>query len=585
MPLHYEPLTVKQRLGILYDEDDALAAYEAIKELVAKYSRKIESKPYKLSEKDAILITYGNQVIRHNEAPLETLRYFLEERLDGIINSVHILPFYPYSSDDGFSVIDYKDVSPLMGEWRDIRAIGKNYRLMFDSVINHVSRYSYWFKGFLADDPKFKDFFIEVDPSTDLSQVVRPRTTPLLSEFYDDEEHVRYIWTTFSKDQVDLNYRNYKVLLAVLDALFYYIQQGATILRLDAIAFVWKEVGTSCVHLPQTHELIQLMREVLHLVAPEVIIITETNVPHDENISYFGSGQDEAQMVYNFALPPILAHAVLTQNATMLQKWAKTLALPSDKVCFFNFTASHDGIGLRAASGILSDEQIDFLVKTAEEHGGMVSYRDMGNGEKKPYELNCNYMDLLTHPDGDKEVRIKRMLLAQAVMLAMPGVPGIYFHSLIGGRNYHDGVQRKGFNRAINREKFNLNYLEAGLEIIGSVKHRVFAAFKRAMSIRTREKAFNPFGPFDFPDLHPQVFAIRQICLMRCEHILALHNFSDQPVEIELPGDLPLPLEDLFKHETITERRLVLERFAIVWLKSVAVKCLDDLSAKKVKTP
>lgn len=570
MPLQFEPRTLRQRLAFLYDEADTEAAYAAIERLVEKYRQRIVSTPYKLSEKDAILITYGNQVIRPNETTLETLRHFLETRVGDTLNTVHILPFYPYSSDDGFSVIDYKDVSPQMGEWRDIHAIGARYRLMFDAVINHVSRYSYWFKAFLAGDPKYKDFFIEMDPTTDLSMVVRPRTTPLLSEFLDEEGHVHYIWTTFSKDQVDLNYKNYRVLLAVLDALLFYVEQGAKLLRLDAIAFLWKEVGTPCVHLPQTHELVQLMREVLHMVAPEVIIITETNVPHAENVSYFGSGDDEAQMVYNFALPPLLAHGILTEDARILQRWAGTLELPSDKVCFFNFTASHDGIGLRAASGILDEEQIEFLVQTTIEHGGLVSYRAVGNDEQKPYELNCNYMDLLTHPEDNDDNRVRRMLLSQAVMLAMPGVPGVYFHSLIGAQNYYDGVQRSGIYRSINREKFGLATLEAELDQTGSLKNRVFTAYKRILSIRTHERAFDPFGPFEFPSLHPQVFSILHLCCQHSEQILALHNFSSQEVTLSLPEDFPLPAEDLFGHQPVETRSLTLDAYGIRWLRTTA---------------
>jgi len=264
--------------------------------------------------------------------------------------------------------------------------------------------------------------------------MVRPRATPLLSEFVDKEGKIHNIWTTFSKDQVDLNYKNYKVLVKVLDALFYYIQNGATLIRLDAIAFIYKEIGTSCVHLPQTHELVQLIREVLHEVAPEIIIITETNVPHQENISYFGSGDDEAQMVYNFALPPLLAHSILKADTKKLTTWAQSLTLPSDKVCFFNFTASHDGCGLRSVQGILTTQEIEMLVETTLNHGGLVSYRQTDGGEK-PYELNCSYIDILSHPDDDTSLRAKRMLVTQAVMLAMPGVPGIYFHSLVGSHN------------------------------------------------------------------------------------------------------------------------------------------------------
>ncbi len=283
-----------------------------------------------------------------------------------------------------------------------------------------------------------------------------------------------------------------------MDCLFYYIEKGATLIRLDAIAFIWKEIGTRCVHLPQTHELIQLMREVLHEVAPEVIIITETNVPHHENVSYFGSGDDEAQMVYNFALPPLLVHSILHQNTKTLTSWAKTLTLPSDKVCFFNFTASHDGIGLRPVNDILSKEEIDFLVEKVQSHGGLVSYRAEPDGTQSPYELNCSYIDALTHPEEEDQLRFKRMLLAQATVLVMPGVPGIYFHSLVGSRNYHEGVKHSGVNRAINREKYNMDWLEEELAKQGALPKRMLDSYKRLISIRINEKAFDPFGKFEF---------------------------------------------------------------------------------------
>lgn len=325
---------INKRLNKLYPPTIAELAINDIIDLIFKYKQRIKSQEYHLSQKDIVLITYGDQVSKNHEASLQTLNDFMDNHLKGVINSIHILPFYPYSSDDGFSVVNYSAVDPHMGSWREIEEISKNYRLMVDGVINHISQFSDWFRAYLSGDPYFQDFFIDLDPSIDLSKVVRPRASPLLSEFVDDNGKIHNIWTTFSKDQVDLNYKSHRVLKNVLDALFYYIEKGATLIRLDAIAFIWKEIGTQCVHLQETHELIQLMRDVLHEVAPEVIIITETNVPHHENVSYFGSGDDEAQMVYNFALPPLLVHSILHGDTSTLNTWAKTLTLPSDKVCF-----------------------------------------------------------------------------------------------------------------------------------------------------------------------------------------------------------------------------------------------------------
>ncbi|WP_033194572.1 alpha-amylase family glycosyl hydrolase [Ochrovirga pacifica] len=568
--------TINKRLHKLYPPEIADRAVDSIVDLIFKYKSRIKSSPYHLSEKDIILITYGDQVNRDYEPSLQTLKDFMDKHLDGVINSVHILPFYPYSSDDGFSVVNYSAVDPKMGSWKEIEKISADYRLMVDGVINHISQFSDWFKAFLAGDPYFKDFFIEVDPSLDLSKVVRPRALPLISEYTDDKGETRYVWTTFSKDQVDLNYKSHRVLRNVLDALFYYVEKGATLIRLDAIAFIWKEIGTECVHLDGTHELIQLMREVLHEVAPEVIIITETNVPHHENVSYFGSGDDEAQMVYNFALPPLLLHSILNGNTETLTAWAKTLTLPSDKVCFFNFTASHDGVGLRPIKGILTDDEVNVMVSRVKSHGGLVSYRTESDGSQSPYELNCSYIDALTNPNADDEVRYKRMLLSQASVLVMPGVPGIYFHSLVGSRNYLDGVKHTRINRTINREKYHIDWLEEELQTQGTLAKTIFENYKKLIAIRINEAAFNPFGTFDFLDLSPKVFAVDQHAKEENERIVAIHNFAAEEVVVSLPDSISLPLTNLLAtgiadfpptDAKVTGRTLTLQPYQMLWLK------------------
>lgn len=564
---------INKRLYKLYPKETAIKAVENIQNLINKYKQTINSNEYHLSQKDIILITYGDQVSKNSEPTLQTLNEFMNNHLKGVINSVHILPFYPYSSDDGFSVVDYKEVDPHMGSWREIEHLSDDYRIMVDGVINHISQFSSWFKAYLSGDKNYDDFFIELDPTTDLSKVVRPRASPLLHEYIDDDGKIHNIWTTFSKDQVDLNYKSYKVLCAVLDAMFFYIEKGATLIRLDAIAFIWKEIGTQCVHLVQTHELIQLIREVLHEVAPEVIIITETNVPHHENISYFGSGDDEAQMVYNFALPPLLLNSVIHSNTQKLTSWAKTLELPSNKVCFFNFTASHDGIGLRPVKGLLNNEEIHDIVKNVENNGGLVSYRSEEDGSKSPYELNCSYIDALTNPLEDQLIRIKRMLVTQATVLAMPGVPGIYFHSMVGSQNYKDGVKHSGINRTINREKYNINWLEKELSTLGSLAKTIFDSYKRMISIRINEEAFNPFGEFNFLSLDDRVFIIDKFNIKKTTRILALNNYSNEKVTITLPKEIKLPLCDILSSsfsDQSTEKNeltITLEPYQIMWLK------------------
>jgi sucrose phosphorylase len=558
---------IKYSLESIYSQVDAALAYDAVAALINEYQERVESKPYVMSEKDVILITYGDQIFHEGETALATLHRFLNEYVQDCINSVHILPFYPYSSDDGFSIVDYKAVCPLKGSWKNIKALNQDHRLMFDGVINHMSQLSHWFEKFLANDPEYYNFFTELDPSLDLSAVVRPRTTPLLTEFIDDEGGIRHVWTTFSADQVDLNYANYKVLLKVLDVLLSYIERGASLIRLDAIAFIWKEIGTSCVHLPQTHELIQLMREVIHAVAPEIIIITETNVPHDENISYFGNGSDEAHMVYNFALPPLLAFSILSGDTTKLTAWAKTLNLPSDKVCFFNFTASHDGIGVRAVSNILDKDELNFMVNSCKAHGGLVSYRSVGGEEKSPYELNCSYIDILTSPDDDDTLRLKRMILSQAVVLAMPGVPGIYFHSLVGSRNYHEAVRKTRRNRAINREKLNFDNIKEELAEEGSLRNNLFKRYKQLISIRIHEPCFDPFAKFEFLSLGKDIFAIKHYAKESNDFLIALHNFQKTEIEVDLSPYKEGIFMDIISHRQIEEGIFIMQPYEVLWLK------------------
>lgn len=564
--------TIAERLRILYAGPEAEAAEQAVNELIERYRTRFTSRAYELSEKDIILISYGDQVQHPGQPALKTLREFLNSTVAGVINSVHILPFFPYSSDDGFSVIDYLAVNPRLGRWKDVEDFrDDNYRLMFDCVINHISQHSNWFRKYLECDPDYADYFTHVDPRTDLSDVVRPRTSPLLTDFTDAEGRQRSIWCTFSADQVDLNYANYRVLISVLEVLFEYVMRGAVLIRLDAIAFVWKTLGSGCVHLPETHEVIQLMREVLHQVVPELIIITETNVPHKENISYFGNGEDEAQMVYNFALPPLLAYSILKGDTTVLTEWARTLELPGERVCFFNFTASHDGVGLRPVQDILAPEDIGFLVHTAEQHGGRVSYRAMGDGKVSPYEINCNYLDLLTHPDESDDLRIKHMILSQAVVLAMPGVPGIYFHSLVGSRNYVEGVEKTGINRAINREKLSLADLQRELADSRHLRARIFTIYRRLLQIRSQQPAFEPYGGFHFPETIAGVFAVERTDRAGTQSILTLHNFTGRMRGYPLPeGWLTAngaPLTDLITNDELTpvDGRIQLSPYKVRW--------------------
>lgn len=529
-------------LAFLYGEKEARQTLSRLWQRIATFREEhpeLAAQPAadRVSERDVILITYGDMVREKEEPPLRTLARFLEAHVADVLNSVHLLPFYPYSSDDGFAVIDYKQVDPALGDWEDVGRVGRCFRLMFDAVINHVSAESEWFQAFLRDEEPYRDYFVVVEPDAGLSQVFRPRALPLLTPVQTAAGE-KLVWTTFSADQIDLNFANPDVLLEVVDTLLFYVAHGAELIRLDAIAFLWKEPGTSCIHLPQTHRIIQLLRAVLDVVAPGVVLITETNVPHAENVSYFGDGHNEAQMVYNFSLPPLTLHAFQTENAGTLTSWARTLTTPSDEACFFNFLASHDGIGLTPARGILSQEEVMEMARRVEALGGHVSFRSDGGGSQSPYELNVNYLDALGDPEasGEEEPEwvARRFLASQAVMLALQGVPGVYFHSLFGSRNWREGVRQTGRYRTINREKLQREGLERQLADRQSLRHLVFSGYRQLLQQRTSHPAFHPHGPQQVLSLHEAVFALVRTSPDGRRAVLCLHNVSGRPVDLAI---------------------------------------------------
>jgi len=565
---------MRGKLKSLYAEKqvDALVPrlMERVEAFQSRYPQFQHKKP-QLSQADAVLITYGDQVTEPGKPPLQSLGEFARKHLKEVISGVHLLPFYPYSSDDGFSVVDYYKVNPEMGSWEDISRLGDDFRLMFDAVINHISAQSSWFQAFLQDQPPYSDYFLTVEPEVDLSMVVRPRALPLLTRVMTPSGE-KHVWSTFSADQIDLNYANPDVLLEIIDILLFYVAQGAELIRLDAIAFLWKEIGQTCIHLPQTHHMIQLFRDVLDLVAPFVLLVTETNVPHIDNVAYFGDGTDEAQMVYNFALPPLTLHTLHTGDATALTRWAKSLVLPSKQVTFFNFLASHDGIGLNPARGILAEEEITAIISKTQSHGGLVSDKQNPDGTRSPYELNTNYFDALSNPDSGepKQVQIDRFVTAHAIMLSVIGVPGIYFHSLFGSRGWKEGVALTGHNRTINRQKLQLMKVEDELADPDSLRSKVFSQLSNLLRLRGERAALHPLGEQQVVELHPAVFGLLRTSPDGKGRMLCLHNVSpiEAPIDLDLKGVTAKSATEVYNQRVKFVERVKyrLKPYQVFWL-------------------
>ena len=550
-PLEVEPEQqeiIKEKLARLYDEERAEACYPELERILSAYyahktpemieEDKVFNPADRITEKGIILITYGDLILSPEVAPLHALSQFLTVMLRGAINTVHILPFFPYSSDRGFSVIDFEQVDPSLGTWEDIEEISMEFRLMFDGVFNHVSPESRWFQEFLAGNPEYQDFFIRFSTKEAISEdhlqlVLRPRASDLLTPF-DTIDGVKYVWTTFGPDQVDLNFKNEKVLLRVIEILLAYVRHGADIIRLDAVTYLWWELGTRCAFLEQTHILTQLLRAVLDIVAPQVALVTETNIPHEDNVSYFGDGSNEAQMVYNFALPPLVLYSFLREDCGLLSEWAEGLEDFSDTATYFNILDSHDGIPLLPVRDILSKQQVDWMIDQVLARDGLISFRHSGDGTKLPYEMNITWYSALSGGDAAESVdlNVKRFVASRSISLVLAGVPGIYLPSLFGSKNDVEAVLEKGTARSINRRTINVEALFRQCLDRESVAHKIASDLGALIEKRVATPAFHPNGKQMILKGNDAVFSVVRESPDGQQLVLALTNVTAQEQQV-----------------------------------------------------
>ena len=521
---------VVEHLERIYPDEDTHALAKRFVSAM-DYGGKIHSAPTHTNlwtECDAVVICYGNSCTAPNEAPLATLARVLRERTEGLFSMVHLLPFFPFSSDDGFSVINYRQVNESLGGWEDITRFSKQYRLMGDLVMNHCSARSQWFLQYADNQPPGVGYFIEMDDTMDVSQVVRPRSSPLAKPVRTPSGE-KFVWCTFSHDQVDLNYANPETLLEMVGIIAFYLDQGISIFRLDAVAYIWKVIGTSCVNLPETHEIIRLLRTLVARRAPEAILITETNLPNRENLSYFGNA-NEAHWIYNFTLPPLVLHALTFGRATYLNQWMMSMPPAQDGTAYLNFVTSHDGIGLRPAEGILPEAELEALVTTMKTRGGLISSREL-DGRLVPYELNISLYSACADESGSRSLQRKKFLLAHAIMFGLEGVPAVYFPSLFSTENATHRVEATAHNRAINRPAWTEEAINAHLEAEPEAA-QFLDDLKSLMAIRRRQLAFHPNATQFTLHLGDPVFAFWRQSRNREQSIFCLHNLSGSPIEV-----------------------------------------------------
>ena len=510
------------------------------------------------NESDIFLITYGDSIVSAKDKKLKTLKKFVDEFIKPHFNNIHILPFFPFSSDDGFSITDYKKVRDDLGSWEDISLLSKDYRVMADIVINHASKQSEYFQEFVRGSYEYKDFFISLDENEGFEEVVRPRSSDLFQEI-EISNQKKYLWCTFSHDQIDLNFKNPRVLLFFIKLIYLYLKHGIKVFRLDAVAFLWKEKSTNCLNLLQTHEVVKLIRTILDHYNQNTLLITETNLPNLENLSYFGNG-DEANAIYNFTLPPLLLWTLLMGDSTALRKWSMSMPPAKEHTTYFNFIASHDGIGLRPTENILTDQERGTLIDIIKEFGGVISNRKKPDGTETVYELNIALLDAMKGTfKGIDHMQVERFIACHAIMLSFEGIPAFYIHSVLGTTNDYELMKKNSQNRSINRKSWDINEIKNKLLDDKSINNQVYKSIINLINIRKKQPAFHPNAiQFTF-NLGKNFFGIWRQSLDKKQSIFSVTNVTN-----------------IFQYLDLTELNLIESE---KWWDLISSKDIDDIKS------
>ncbi len=522
----------------------------------------------------AVLITYPDAVSRKGETTLKTLSELLSRKIGGLANIVHILPFLRSTSDGGFAVSSHQELEDKFGGWEDIKNISEKYYLMSDLILNHVSSSHKWVQEFIQSKEPGSNYILSPEKIIGWEKVIRPRNSALFITL-STKEGVKNAWTTFGADQIDLNWQNPSILVEFLKLIALYLRNGITWLRLDAVAFIWKEKNTSCLHRQQVHQIVKFLRYLLEELLPNPVIITETNVPESENLSYLRSG-DEAHLAYNFPLPPLLLEALISNKADLLNKWLSNWPIFPPKTSFLNFTASHDGVGLRALEGLMDKERFHSLLVNCEKRGGLISHRRMENGEDTPYELNISWWSAMADGGIDPSfLQLQRFLLSQLLTMAIQGVPAFYLQSILASNNDFQSFGRSGQRRDLNREKFEADRLFYQLEDSQSLPSQILSVLKSAMKKRSQLESFHPESPMECLTIGRSDLII----LRRGEtkdKIWAIHNMTSSKLSLFLTDKLLGPnfkssesYIDCLNNKLITDMQMELSPYNVKWLKKI----------------
>ncbi|MBF6058954.1 MULTISPECIES: alpha-amylase family glycosyl hydrolase [Thiomicrorhabdus] len=561
-----------------------------------------------LSQKWVGMALYANGFADNLKGMKEHLHYFQELG----VNMVHIMPIMKCPegrSDGGYAVSDFRMIDERIGSLDDLKSLSESMRtrdilLALDVVLNHTSDEHEWAQKARQGDPTYQDYYytFETRNIPDMFEEsmleVFPETSP--GNFTWDEEMQRWVMTVFNNYQWDLNYNNPAVFIEMLDVILYWANQGADILRLDAVAFLWKKLGSTCQNEYEAHLILQLLKDCCQVTAPGVLFIAEAIVAPSEVTKYFGEDAviaKECEIAYNATFMALLWDAVATKNAKLLNQGIKSLPVKLERATWLNYVRCHDDIGLGFDDYDIAQAEynpqshrkflIDYLTgKFEHSHArGLPFAENFKTGDARISGSLASLVGLEYALKNDDQPAqkdaVKIILLLHSMILSFGGIPLLYYGDEIGTVNddsYLEDLNKMDDNRWVHRP--HINWQKADLRNTpDTVEYEIFSALKKMISVRKDVEAFADFNNRELIDVgNPNLFVFNRYNREKYnDQVLVVANFNGSPQKLALSDVMPLSQFRDCQFLDLYSRRqpetyngtLVVPGFSFYWLTSI----------------
>ncbi|MDO9160773.1 MAG: alpha-amylase family glycosyl hydrolase [Methylococcaceae bacterium] len=528
------------------------------------------------------------------------------------VNLVHIMPILMCptgKSDGGYAVSDFRQIDDRIGNLNDLRQVAEEFKkrdilLTLDIVLNHTSDEHEWAKKAAKGERRYQDYYYIFDNREipDMFEQSMPEIFPESDpgNFTWNVEMQKWVMTVFHNYQWDLNYSNPEVFIEMLDIILFWANQGVDILRLDAVAFLWKKIGSTCQNERNAHLILQLLKDCCQVTSPGVLFIAEAIVAPVEVIKYFGEDAiiaKECEIAYNATFMSLLWDAIATQNTKLLYQGIKHLPAKLERATWLNYVRCHDDIGFGfddndvRAAGYEPFAHRKFLVDYFSGHfeaspaRGMVFMRNDETGDARICGSLASLAGLeAASESGDPvktEIAVNKILLLHSLILSFGGIPLLYNGDALGVVNdysYQDDPSKSSDNRWIHRPKINWERADLRKKQ-GTVEYTLFNAMKKMIAIRKETSAFADYNNRELLDVRNE----HLLCFLRFNHlrpserVLVVANFDANPQYLDLEviagsGINPYAqFIDLYNgcKPTQYNRQIVLPPYQFYWLTEI----------------